>query len=204
MKLFEELIHHSGTAEELDQYLELNIGKLYSLSNEPYSTLNNEKVAMKHFVATQKPIYGALDFDKSYNKAFISILFDLYERFGFTNIVAIEDILQKKGLSIGTRREAAKLFLMNISDPQNYIDRFEEICKLLGISTSKQSVYKFRESLKKFYIKIDGRKYYLISYVKVANGYGIKDYYVINPAVIWGGNSLEENRKTLSWLFFNA
>jgi hypothetical protein len=36
------------------------------------------------------------------------------------------------------------------------------------------------------------------------SGYGIKDYYVINPAVIWGGNSLEENRKTLSWLFFNA
>lgn len=156
MKLFEELIHHSSTTEELDTYLELNIGKLYSLSNEPYSTLNDEKVAMKYFVATKRSIYGALYFDKSYNKAFISILFDLYERFGLTNIVAIEDILQKKGLSIGTRREAAKLFLLNVKEPKNYIDRFEKICELLDIAIEYEEDNEKRSlvTFVNFYLKV--------------------------------------------------
>ena len=78
----------------------------------------------------------------------------------------------------------------------------EDICKLLGISTNRKSMYKFRENLKNFYIKIDGRKYYFISYVTIKNAYGIKDYFVINPACIWSGNNLEENRRTLSYLFF--
>lgn len=156
MKLFEELINHSATTEELDRYLELNIGRLFSLSIEPYSSLNEEKVAMKHFVATKRSVYCALDFFKGYNKAFISILFDFYERFGFTNIVAIEDILQKNELSIGTRREAAKLFLMNISEPQNYIDRFEEICKLLDTANEYEEDNEKRSlvTFANFYLKV--------------------------------------------------
>lgn len=78
----------------------------------------------------------------------------------------------------------------------------KEICEILSISTNKKSMYKFRESLKKFYIKVDGRKYYFISYVTVKNAYGIKDYFVINPNCIWSGSNVEENRRTLSYLFF--
>ena len=134
MKIFEELLQNSSTTDELENYLHLNISKIYSLANSHYSILINEKSLIRSFITTKRPIYGTLDFNKSQNKAFISILFDFCERFGFLNTVAIEDTLQKRELYIGKRREAAKLYLLQIKDPQNYIDRFENICGLLEIA----------------------------------------------------------------------
>lgn len=78
----------------------------------------------------------------------------------------------------------------------------KEICKLLSISTNNKTMFSFRESLKNFYINVNGKKYYLISYVKVTNSYGIKDYFVINPLCFWRGNNLTESKKVLSSLFF--
>lgn len=134
MRIFEELLQNSSTTDELENYLHLNIGKIYSLANSHYSVLINEKPLIRRFITIKRPIYGTLDFNKSQNKAFISILFDFCERFGLINTVAIEDTLLKRELYIGKRREAAKLFLLQIKEPQNYIDRFENICELLELA----------------------------------------------------------------------
>ena len=79
----------------------------------------------------------------------------------------------------------------------------KDICKLLAVDTSsKRNMYKLRDKLLQFYVVIDGQRFYLFSYVRVLNGYGLKDYFAINPYVVWAGNDMEELRKTLQILFF--
>lgn len=79
----------------------------------------------------------------------------------------------------------------------------EDICKLLSIDVSnKKNIYKLRDKLLQFYVEIEGKRFYLFSYVKILNGYGLKDYFIINPCVIWGGNNMGELKKTLKILFF--
>lgn len=77
----------------------------------------------------------------------------------------------------------------------------QEICELLGISTDRGNMTKFRNNLSKFYIAVDGHKYYLFAHVTVRTGI-IKDYFVINPAVIWGGRSTNKMRNNLKTLYF--
>lgn len=194
---------HAMTREEMRKLLKLSVTVFDSFLSQMKENNIIYEVNNKFYIDPKYFSKGKRDNDKSFTRVFISTTRHIYE-----NCTP----RQHKTLSYIYQLIPFMNFELNILCRNPLESDFtrlkklnsEEICKLLGISTSKQSVYKFRESLKKFYIKIDGRKYYLISYVKVANGYGIKDYYVINPAVIWGGNSLEENRKTLSWLFFNA
>lgn len=78
----------------------------------------------------------------------------------------------------------------------------KDICELLGLSTKQNSMYLFRDSLRKFHIKVDGHKYYLFAYSKVYAGEKTKDYYIINPLVIWGGNNTEEIREIINYCFF--
>ncbi|MGL5713508.1 MAG: hypothetical protein ACRCX2_10855 [Paraclostridium sp.] len=78
-----------------------------------------------------------------------------------------------------------------------------QICKLLGVSTeNKQTMYKLKNDLLKFYIEINGNKYYFLSYINVQNGFGIKDYFAINPNVIWGGNNTSEIKELIKLMFF--
>lgn len=78
----------------------------------------------------------------------------------------------------------------------------KDICELLGLSTNRNSMYLFRDNLRKFHIKVDGHKYYLFAYSKVYAGEKTKDYYIINPLVIWGGNNTEEIREIINYCFF--
>nr|DAV13990.1 MAG TPA: Transcription Factor [Caudoviricetes sp.] len=78
----------------------------------------------------------------------------------------------------------------------------KDICELLGLSTKQNSMYLFRDSLRKFHIKVDGHKYYLFAYSKVYAGEKTKDYYIINPLVIWGGNNTEEIKEIINYCFF--
>lgn len=78
-----------------------------------------------------------------------------------------------------------------------------QICELLGVSTNKESMRKFRDELLKFYVTIDENKYYFLSYAKVKNGYGLKDYFIINPKIAWAGNDIQQLKETIQICFFN-
>ncbi|MGL4801870.1 MAG: hypothetical protein ACRC18_06365 [Cetobacterium sp.] len=78
-----------------------------------------------------------------------------------------------------------------------------QICSILGVSTSnKQTMHKLKNELLKFYVDIDGNKYYFLSYINVQNGFGIKDYFAINPNIIWGGNDASEIKELIKLMFF--
>lgn len=77
------------------------------------------------------------------------------------------------------------------------------ICELLGVSTKSEAMRKFRDEILKFYITVDKKKYFILSYAKIRNGYGIKDYFLINPQVVWGGKDLDQVKNTIQVCFFS-
>lgn len=79
----------------------------------------------------------------------------------------------------------------------------KDICELLEVSTENRSMRKLRDELLKFYITIDGNKYYFLSYARILNGYGLKDYFIINPQIVWGGRDVEQLKETIQVCFFN-
>lgn len=77
-----------------------------------------------------------------------------------------------------------------------------DICEKFDLSTSSESMRKFKRELLKFHIVDKDGKQALLSYVKVQNVYGIRDYFVINPKVVWRGNSMSEIKNTVNLFFF--
>lgn len=77
----------------------------------------------------------------------------------------------------------------------------QEICELLEISTNKGNMVKFRNNLSKFYINVEGNKYYIFAHVTVKTGI-IRDYFVINPAISWAGNNANNMQNTIKSLYF--
>lgn len=77
-----------------------------------------------------------------------------------------------------------------------------QICEILGVSTDRRNMVKLKNELLKFYIQIDNRKYYFLSYVNIQNGFGIKDYFVINPSIAWSGRSTDVVKDIVQTCFF--
>ena len=78
-----------------------------------------------------------------------------------------------------------------------------DICKLLKIGTSKATMSKFEKNLLKFYIELNGEKYYLFKRVIIKGHIKNNDFFVVNPNVIWKGSDLTISRKSLEFLVFN-
>lgn len=134
MPLFHDLILSATDANSLSTFISRNIQSFHNLHNSNIERLNEEKNDIRDFIESKRLIFEQLDFSLNTNKAFVSILFDFAERFGFLSIVNIENILRKNELYLGKRREAAKLFLLSIRNNNDYITRYNAICELLQSS----------------------------------------------------------------------
>ena len=79
-----------------------------------------------------------------------------------------------------------------------------DICELLNIDTDPKSMPRIEHDLYDIEIKIDGDKYFLFSRVIVKGKCGHNDYFVINPAVVWCGNDVDDAKETIQWLYFKS
>lgn len=75
----------------------------------------------------------------------------------------------------------------------------KEVCVKLGLKTDRKALYRFKETLSKFYIRVDNQKYYVFAYAVIN---GSVDYYVVNPLVIWGGNNADNLKEIIKLCFF--
>ena len=76
-----------------------------------------------------------------------------------------------------------------------------EICDLLNVSVSYKSTLK--KNLLRFHVDIYGYKYYLFSYVTVEVLDGKKDFFAVNPSVLWRGDNVDEINEVIKGLVFN-
>ena len=75
----------------------------------------------------------------------------------------------------------------------------KEVCAMLGLKTDRKTIYRFKETLRKFYIKVDNQKYYVFAYAVIN---GNIDYYVVNPLVVWGGSNTDNLKEIIKLCFF--
>lgn len=77
-----------------------------------------------------------------------------------------------------------------------------DICEFLGVSHNKGNGKKMLNGLLKFKVKIDNTYRYLFKYITVAGHECKRDYFVVNPNVIWSGNEMGDSKIMIEKLFF--
>lgn len=139
MTLFRTMINTVQDESSLQHFILQNIHHFHTLSHSGYEKLVEEKDDIRLFIESKAVLLENLDYTLSQTRAFISILFDFCEVFGFLATSRIENTLNKRELYIGKRREAAKLFLLNIKNNDNYINRFARICELIEEAVEEEA-----------------------------------------------------------------
>jgi len=135
MDLFEKLFTVSDSAESLDSFLIAEMQSVNDFYNSEYSNVVASKESIERFILFKSSIIEQLDYSKSYNKAFISILLDFCERYNFIAATPrIYSVLEKNDINIGHRLQAALLFLYNIDSIPTLISRYDLICQKLQTS----------------------------------------------------------------------
>lgn len=139
MTLFRTMMNTVQDESSLQHFILQNIHHFHTLSHSGYDKLVDEKNDIRHFIESKAVLLENLDYTFSQIRAFISILFDFCEVFGFLATSRIENTLNKRELYIGKRREAAKLFLLNIKNNSDYLNRFARICELIEEAVEEEA-----------------------------------------------------------------
>jgi len=138
-QLFDRLFDSSTSKDGLDSFLNENIQAITDSYNCEYESIIQYRDTIERFILLKAGIIEQLDYNHSYNKAFISMLLDLCERFSlYAATPRIYDVLEKNQIVIGHRLQAALLYLYNIDCNSRLIERFEEICENLQISLEEE------------------------------------------------------------------
>ena len=61
---------------------------------------------------------------------------------------------------------------------------------MLGLDTNSKSLTTFKKKLLSFNVERNGKNYYLFTRVNLETRDGQKDFFVVNPDVIWKGKNL--------------
>lgn len=137
--LFYTLFEKAVSVEELDVFIKENIENIDSFSNQTYFELNEYRTSIEKFIQLKNQTFEALDFSQSYNKAFISILIEICERLGERAcILRLASIFLNKDIYLGERLNAVLLYLYNIQNNNEFIERFDEICEKLDYSAKHE------------------------------------------------------------------
>uniref|UniRef100_UPI0032168AAC hypothetical protein n=1 Tax=uncultured Draconibacterium sp. TaxID=1573823 RepID=UPI0032168AAC len=135
MSLFDQIYDISVDSNELDFFLEENIEVINDFANSDYNTVAESSHSLRKFILLKNEIIENLDFSKTYNKAFVSLLIEICERLGSrSSIIRLYEIYEKNDIYIGQRLNAVLLYLVNVSDNNEFEKRFSTICEKFEFS----------------------------------------------------------------------
>lgn len=139
MSIFESLLNISNDSDALDSYLRDNLAEIDTFCSTKVNIQRSELEKFEEFVLFKNIILENLDYSKSYNRAFIYYLMDYCERFcSKSTFVQLYRIIQDNKLNVGSRLEAAMLYLDKVPSNQVFIDRFDEICEKLQTAINEE------------------------------------------------------------------
>lgn len=136
--------------------------------------------------------------DKSYCRLFIKPIRDLYEGCKTSKHKVLASIYQLIPY-IHLRTNALCLNPSEITKEPQKMDS-KTLCKLLGVSIDRSQMNKFIKDLYSFTVDIENKTYKLFSYVKIISDN--RDFYVVNPYVIYMGNDVDYVKKVAKDYFF--
>lgn len=138
------------------------------------------------------------DTDKSYCRLFIEPTRSLYEGCKPTKHKVLASIYQLIPY-IHLRTNALCLNPNEVAKEPQKMDS-KTLCDLLNIGTDKGQRSRFIKDLYSFTVDIKGKTYKLFSYVKIISDN--RDFYVVNPYVIYMGNDVDYVKKVAKDYFF--
>ena len=127
-------------AEELENYLSINIDKVYDkFLNTDFIVLNGLKSNIDKYLSQNLRTITSIDLSNKNNLAFLSILLDISERFEFTlQFQRIYKSLKSKNYNFGERLEASSLFLIGIRTIDDYRKILDDFILKLSIAYSDE------------------------------------------------------------------
>lgn len=139
MAVFSSLYNVASDQNSLSMFIQKNIDNIADFCS---STVNFQRVELddfEDFVLFKARVIESLDYTKGHNRAFIYYLLDYCERFcSIPAIVHLYRIIQQHQLTIGSRLEASMLYLYNVPNNQQFVDRFDSICDKLQTAISHE------------------------------------------------------------------
>ena len=139
MSIFQSLLNNANDSVSLDTYIQKNYAQIEAFCSTNVDSQRRELENFERFVLLKTGVIEKLDYTKSYNRAFVYYLMDYCERFCSTSaIVQLYKIIQHNKLTIGSRLEAAMLYLYNIPSNETYIERFNDICCKLQTAINEE------------------------------------------------------------------
>ena len=116
MQIFESLLKNAGDSVSLDSYIQTNLLLVEEFCSTDIINQRSDLDNFERFVLFRTTVIGNLDYNKSYNRAFVYYLMDYCERFCSTStVVQLYRIIEENKLNIGSRLNAAMLYLYNVS-----------------------------------------------------------------------------------------
>lgn len=139
MSIFQSLLSNANDRVSLDSYIQKNYAQISAFCSTKVGNQRAELDDFEQFVLLKSSVIENLDYTKSYNRAFVYYLMEYCERFCSTSaIVQLYRIIQDNKLNIGSRLEAAMLYLYNVPSNETFVDRFDDICSKLQIAINEE------------------------------------------------------------------
>lgn len=139
MSIFQSLLNNADDSVSLDTYIQKNYAQIEAFCSTRVDSQQIELDNFEQFVLYKTGVIENLDYTKSYNRGFVYYLMDYCERFcSESAIVQLYRIIQNNKLNIGSRLEAAMLYLYNVPSNELYVDRFNDICIKLQTAINEE------------------------------------------------------------------
>lgn len=139
MSIFESLYNAASDNYALDAFLKESISELADFCSENLEKQKIELDNFERFILFKTKVIEDLDYSQSYNRAFVCYLMDYCERFCSTSaVVHLYRIIKQENLNVGSRMDAAMLYLYNVPDNQVFVDRFEDICAKIQTAINEE------------------------------------------------------------------
>lgn len=139
MSIFQSLLNNADDSVSLESYIQKNYAQIEAFCSTRVGLQQVELGDFEKFVLLKTGIIETLDYTKSHNRGFVYYLMDYCERFcSKSTIVQLYRIIQDNNLNIGSRLEAAMLYLYNVPSNQTFVDRFNDICSKLQTAINEE------------------------------------------------------------------
>lgn len=158
------------------------------------------EVDKKFYIDTNYFIKGEVEnfngIEQSYCRLFIDIVRNLYEGCKPTQHKVLANIYQL----VPFIHYSNNMLCHNPNELEDTAEpmSLNDIGQLLNISDNKGNLKKLVKDLDKFYITTEDKEYKVFSYIRMTD----KDFYFVNPYVIYSGNDVQKLKWVANTYFF--
>jgi len=131
-----ELQNQTSNASSLENYLAANFEKVYDFFElQKHSDLLKSKEELRRYVSLNWQVLNQLNNTNTTNLSFLSLLLDVCERLALrAQFKLIYEFLSSSNFNVGNRLRASALYLINVTEVNDYLTRYAQINSLLQSS----------------------------------------------------------------------